>query len=275
VQMDKLSPGALGYYDSIDSWEAAVQAVQEAQEAQTLLIEDMLLHPEEWVDKPCPGCFTLTELMVNVAISYILDSIPTYSGLLKDAGKAAASMAIMVAIADAINSAFPPGPGAPVIEYITPGYGNAVNDGASLSLFGGGFDYWAGNNVVIFIGPSVADSAVNAVDLAMSAMDAIKALQDWENVWELANALTDAFGALNDTLDFLSGDIPNLLKTGVVPLPVLKVSPFLDDQDFWQQIIDLPPLPEVNDSWLPKAGILIPISFSRGNGAAYKIVILP
>ena len=48
------------------------------------------------------------------------------------------------------------------------------------------------------------------------------------------------------------------------------------DKDYWQQIVNLgAPLPEVNDDWLPKVGIIIPISFSRGMGETFEIVILP
>jgi hypothetical protein len=274
-EVKKLEPGAVGLYEAMPAWEEAMAALQEGQAEQVLLLTDMFENPEAWEVIPCPGCFTLTELMVNVAISAILDSIPTYNGLLVEAGKAAASMALMMMLADAIDAAFPAGPDSPAIEYLMPGYGNAVNDGAQLSFFGQGFDYWPGNNAVIFIGPQVADAAINVVSLVMDAMDAIEALGEWSNVWELSNALWDSFNVMKDSLGLLSEDIPDLMSKGVVALPVGAVES-LGLENWYEQIVYLAaPLPEVNDSWLPKAGILIPISFTRGNGASYKIVILP
>jgi len=271
-----LNPGGVGLFKAMPEWDAALEAVRQAQDAYSNLVEEMLNNPEDFADEPCPGCFTLTEVMVSISINYILSQIPSYQGMLKEAGKAAASMALMMAISDAIDDAFPPGPGAPEIQYNMPGYGNAVNDGSALSLLVVGFDEYPGNNAVLFIGPSVADTAVNVVDLALGSIKAIKDLDSWDNVFELGGAIVGAFNQMQDNLGLLSNDIPGLLKTGVVTMPVLSVDKFMGPGNgMWDYIVNLPALPEVNDGWLPKVGLLIPITFSKGNGPSYKLVILP
>jgi len=276
--LEALEPGALGLFLAKEDWEAATTAVRESQAKYSQLLEGMLLDPDNWIppEDQCPDCFTLVEVATTMAIGAIMAYVPTYNKILIAAGKAAASMAIMMSIADAIDAKFPAGPDAPDIQYITPGYGNAINDGASLAIYGNGFDYYPGHNSVIFIGPAVGDIVPDVVDTALKAMKAVKALQNLDNVFELTNAFRNIFATMKKGMKVAAKDIPALLETGIVPMQATTVTPFLDGQfDFWQQTVTLGPLPEVNDSWLPKVGLLIPISFTRGHGPTYKIVILP
>ena len=271
-----LDPGALGYLNAMPMWKSVVEEVQKAQSGYGEQLEIMFASPEDFGGEPCPNCFTLGELVVSMAIQYTLSQLPTYTGLLKEAGKAAASMAVMLMVSDAIEASMPPGPNAPELQYNLAGYSNAVNDGAALTMLVAGFDDFPGNNVVLFIGPGIGDTVVNVVDLALSTMSALKNLGNWENVFELGGAIVDTYNALNGDIELMAEDIPSLLSTGVVPLKVLSVDDFFEPgSGEWDQIISLSPLPEVNGGWMPKVGILVPIVFSRGNGPTYEIVILP
>ena len=275
AQAAALEPGGVGLFQSKEAWDAVTESVRTSQDLYVALVEDMLANPGDYGGDPCPNCFTLTEVMISVGIQYILSTIPTYQGMLKEAAKAAASMAVMLALSDAINASLSDGPH-PEIQYNMPGYGNAVNDGSALSLLVTGFDPYAGNNKVIFIGPAVGDTVVNVVDLAMGTISALKSLGNWDNAWELGGAIVEAFNQMSDDLGFMAGDIPNLLKTGVVTMPVLSIEPFFEPGGgMWDYIVNLPPLPEVNDGWMPKIGLLIPVSFTNGNGPTYELVILP
>jgi hypothetical protein len=274
-QMQALQPGVRALNQAMPIWKQTVATLTQSQEDYADLLADMLSNPDAYQPPSCPNCITLVGLATTMAVGAILSYIPSYQGLLMQAGKAAASMAIMMAIADAIDAAFKPGPGAPEIQYVSPGYSNAVNDGAALSLFVSGFDYGQGNNAVIFIGPGIGDAAAGAIFIVIDGIKAVKGMKNWSNAWELANAMKDAFSALKGTVKELGTTIPDIAEKGCVSLPVLSVDPFVDFDDFWEQIVNLGPLPLVNDSWLPKVGILIPMSFTRGVGETYKIVILP
>ena len=278
AELEQLEPGAIGLYESMETWQELLESTRHCQSTYGQLLEQLLLDPNQWQDapEPCPGCFTLVEVVVTMAIGAIQAYTPSYGKILKEAGKAAASMAIMLAIADAIDSKFPPGPGAPEIQYLVPGYGNAVNDGSSITIYGDGFDYYPGHNALIFIGPSFGDVIPDIVDTALTAMKAVKALQNLSNVFEMTNAFKNIFATMKKGIKVMADDVPALLSTGIVPMQASSVQPFLPNTfDYWQQTVSFGALPEVNDGWLPKVGLLIPVSFTRGNGASYKIVILP
>ena len=256
-------------------WDAVIAQIQVAQSTYMTKLEEILANADQWGAEPCPGCFTLVELVVSMAIQATLSALPSYNKLLIEAGKCAASMAVMLMISDAIDASVS-GPDAPTIEYNMPGYGNAVNDGSALTLLVDGFDSVPGNNVVLFISPNIGDTVVNVVDAALSTMKAIKDLGNWDNVFELGGAIVDAYNALTGDLALMEEDIPGLMSDGVVPMPVLSVEPFMEPgSGFWEFMVNLPPLPECNDGWLPKIGLLVPINFHRGNGPSYKLVILP
>ena len=276
AQLDQLAPGAIGLHGSMGEWDGVLASLLEAQESYAQILAEMFTNPDNYSQPGCPNCFTLPELVTTMAIGAILSYVPTYQKMLMHAAKAAASMAVMMAIADAIDKNFPAGPDAPTIEYLMPGYGNAIPDGSTLSFFGGGYDYYPGNNAVIFIGPQIGDAVAGAVYIAINAIGAVKGLKDWSNAWELANAMKKAFNGLKETIKQLGSNIPDLITKGVVVIPVSNVQAFLVDKDYWQQIVNLgAPLPEVNDDWLPKVGIIIPMSFTRGMGETFEIVILP
>ena len=275
-QMEQLARGAIGLHGSMADWDNVLAGLLAAQETYAVVVADMFTNPDNYGQPGCPDCFTLPGLITTMAVGAILSYVPSYQKMLKHAAKAAASMAVMLAIADAIDKSFPPGPDAPTIEYLMPGYGNAIPDGSTLSFFGGGYDYYPGNNAVIFIGPQIGDAVAGAVYIAINAIGAVKGLKEWSNPWELANAMKKAFNGLKETIKQLGGNMPSLITKGVVVIPVSSVQDFLVDKDYWQQIVNLgAPLPEVNDDWLPKVGIIIPISFSRGMGETFEIVILP
>lgn len=274
-QMQELEPGVLALNQSMDIWTQTVQTLVQTQKDYADLLADMFANPDAYAPPSCPNCITLVGLVTTMAVGAILSYVPSYQKLLMEAGKAAASMAIMMAIADAIDAAFKPGPDAPEIQYVSPGYSNAVNDGAALSLFVSGFDYGPGNNAVIFIGPDIGDAAAGAIFIVIDGIKAVKGLKNWSNAWELANAMKSAFSGLKKIVKELGTTIPNIAEKGCVSLPVLNVEPFLDFDDFWEQTVNLGPLPQVNSGWLPKVGILVPMSFTRGVGETYKIVILP
>ena len=274
-ELDALDVSDGARYAARADWDTVVAEIQLAQNAYMETLEEMLANAEEWEADPCPGCFTLMELVVSMAIQATLSALPSYNKLLIEAGKCAASMAVMLMISDAIDASVS-GPDAPTIQYNMPGYGNAVNDGAALTLLVDGFDSEPGNNVVLFISPNIGDTVVNVVDAALSTMKAIKSLGNWDNVFELGGAIVDAYNALTGDLALMEEDIPGLMSDGVVPMPVLSVEPFMEPgSGFWEFMVNLPPLPECNDGWLPKVGLLVPINFQRGNGLSYKLVILP
>ena len=274
-KLDSMDVSDRARYAIRPEWDSVLNQIQLAQDIYLAQLEDMLANAEDWEAEPCPGCFTLVELVVSMAIQATLSALPSYNKLLIEAGKCAASMAVMLMISDAIDASVS-GPDAPVIQYNMPGYGNAVNDGAALSLLVDGFDSVPGNNVVLFISPNIGDTVVNVVDAALATMKAIKSLGNWDNVFELGGAIVDAYNALTGDLALMEEDIPGLTSDGVVPMPVLSVEPFMEPgSGFWEHMVNLPPLPECNDGWLPKIGLLVPINFQRGNGLSYKLVILP
>jgi hypothetical protein len=274
-ELDALDVSDRARYAARADWDSVIAEIQLAQDAYLATLGEMLANADQWEAEPCPGCFTLVELVVSMAIQATLSALPSYNKLLIEAGKCAASMAVMLMISDAIDASVS-GPDAPTIQYNMPGYGNAVNDGSALSLLVDGFDAAPGNNVVLFISPNIGDTVVNVVDAALSTMKAIKSLGNWDNVFELGGAIVDAYNALTGDLALMEEDIPGLMSDGVVPMPVLSVEPFMEPgSGFWEFMVNLPPLPECNDGWLPKIGLLVPINFQRGNGPSYKLVILP
>lgn len=273
--LDALEVSDSARYAVRGQWDVVIAQIQVAQDTYMTKLEEILANADQWEAEPCPGCFTLVELVVSMAIQATLSALPSYNKLLIEAGKCAASMAVMLMISDAIDASVS-GPDAPTIEYNMPGYGNAVNDGAALTLLVDGFDSVPGNNVVLFISPNIGDTVVNVVDAALSTMKAIKDLGNWDNVFELGGAIVDAYNALTGDLALMEEDIPGLMSNGVVPMPVLSVEQFMEPgSGFWEFMVNLPPLPECNDGWLPKVGLLVPINFQRGNGPSYKLVILP
>jgi len=201
---------------------------------------------------------TLSSMLVGLAINYILDQLPSYKKLLKDAGKAAASSALMLWLASVLDRYYVALPGDPVFDSAHGPWAGSLNPGTPWTAVGNNFNSNVYKNQAIFLPPVVAETFVNAIFDIISACDGM--LSD-PNILLRVKQLHDLINTIGNTSIYY----------GYSPMTILLVP---ESVDAWSdpEFMEFGPLPTgVNPSMFPVAGILIPVNKDTGRGPTLTV----
>jgi len=208
------------------------------------------------------------EISVTLAINYILDSIPSYTGLLKETAWQVGQMAATLLLADIIDKAFPPNAKGPNVIGLMSGSATVILDGSQLGVMGTGFDS-DGGCTAILVTPLVTGALMSGIKLAVGGIPSFKDLKG-KDVWKAAKAVKDTIDGVQSLVKLAGKDMPEVAKKGVVTyegsLPGTSEPQFME----------LGKLPKgVNCGFLPQPALLYPICPTTGRGPVFKFTIMP
>ena len=205
--------------------------------------------------------FSLVEMLVSLAINQILSTLPSYSSMLKDAGKAAASSAMMLIIQGLIDREWPAVPGGPEFDSVHGSSAGFLLPGNPWTAVGSSFNTELYRNMVVFVPPVVGIGYVDTIDSIFSACDGL--LSD-PNILKRVKKLKDIVGTLMQVLE----------SDGYASEMIVLIPESVDawgDPEFMQ----FGPCPTgVNTMFYPVVGILIPVNLDVGRGPSHSVNVL-
>lgn len=207
---------------------------------------------------------SIPSMVIGLVGNMILNQLPSYNKLLKDAAKAVATSALMIAAANLINRYYSVLPEAPYYDFVTPGMGaNYLVPGEIWYAIGGNFNPRREKNVALLLPPVVASTFVNAV---VNIVDSCNGLLSEPNILKRIKKLYDVISTIRRTIAYYNYD----------PLWIIFFADFVDTSDPTLEILSFPQIPNnVNPSWLPQAGIVIPLNLDVGFGQAINVTVHP
>ena len=214
--------------------------------------------------------FTLVDTVTTVAIQGFLSQIRGgYSNLLEEAAWDLVDMTSMLVLHKIIDRAWPPEPQGPSIDMLLQGAQGFFTPGNDFKVLGSNFGAAPGDCSVVFIAPSAAVSARNAVEEALSvAKLSWKSLKtkNPKNSLEAARQLKAAEDIVKGIAGF--GNKVAGVFTGIMVMPTLKGSDFglgMKELNFGY----VPKQAYCCSGMLcpPKPAIVIPLCTSTGRGA--------
>lgn len=265
-----LKPSALGVLAALPELNLVlgVELPKTAQKHHLWVSKVLHAQPGAPAMPPCPNCFSLVEIGASLAAQYALDSVPSYTSILKDLGWVVGEMVVTMTIKEVIDTQFPPSSGGPSIDAIQ-ALGQAAVPGLPLKILASNFGGKPGDCSVIFITPLVAKTIVDAVKLAVGGIPSLKDLKT-KSAWEAAKVVKEAIDQVKATAELVGG-VPELAATGVVTMTAQPGSTFDSEIGF----INLGVVPnKINCGIVPKPRILYPYCTFTGSGTSFELLVI-
>ncbi len=264
-QLSLLNPSELAVMANRDKLAALMGPAVDALTRQTALTMAAAADSSRW---------TLTEIMVTVAIKGIMAKLPSVEWVLIQSAKTMTQMIMMMELFEALSEQGGSG-FAPVVYTIYGPGAMSVNPGLKWKIDGGGFSYTPEHNMVIFIPPEVFKAAAELIWDIVSLFTSLWSLYDfewgnyldwpdYEQFFELAGLAVDFGFNLNSVVNGLH---PGGC-TGNYNLYPYDVTGEADAQLVWFN--EFPT--KVNCSFVPQNGILIPVNLYGGIGEAVQVM---
>lgn len=218
--------------------------------------------------------WTLTEIMVTVAIKGIMAKLPSVEWVLIQSAKTMTQMIMMMELFEALSEQGGSG-FAPVVYTIYGPGAMSVNPGLKWKIDGGGFSFTPEHNMVIFIPPEVFKAAAELIWDIVTLFTSLWSLYDfqwgnyldwpdYEQFFELAGLAVD-FG-------FNLNSVVNGLHPGGC-IGDYNLYPYDVTGDADAQLVWFDEFPtQVNCSFVPQNGILIPVNLYGGIGEAVQVM---
>jgi len=258
----RLSPSEIGFMESRSVWS---DIVARKLAPVVRVSEEKLTEALRWYGPGGGGLggskFTLVEMLVDLAISEIIDALPSYEKLLKDAGKAATASALMMVISGLIDRQWPALPDGPVFDSVHGSAAGFLLPGNPWIAVGSNFNRDTMRNMAIFIPPSVGLGYVDVVDDILSAGDGL--LSD-PNILKRVKKWVDIVRTL----------VSQVVDDGLDPT-IITLFPESVDIGPDMEFMYFGPCPTgVNPSMFPVVGILIPVNLDVGRGPSINVNVL-
>ncbi len=271
AKLAKLKPSPLAVYTNLAAVDDLIgKDLAGVTRAHQLMLSKAFHHLDKTAPPPpCNGCFSLVGVMVSIGVQYVLSSIPSYTGILKDIGWQIGEMVLTLVIKDVIDDQFPPQAGGPSITAMARGSAVSVSPGYALTIMGANFGDKPGQCGVVFITPMVSKTIIDAVKLIVGGIPKLSDLKS-KGAWEAAKAIKSGIDQLKAFVALTTDAIPQLAESGVVLMWSQSKSTFANPA-----FIKLGVVPKKsNCGWLPKPGIMLPLCSHTGRGPSFTVTVI-